>query len=302
MPWKKIGFIFVAKSQYDWMQTHAAWPRAINIGGNIFRIYFSSRDAFNRSHIAFIDLDITNPSNIISLSSKPVLSPSKIGLFDDCGVIPCYVMRYDNQFLMHYVGISLAKNIPYTSFCGLANLNRKLDSATRISQVPLLERSKEDPFSVGATYVCFDEKKSLFHMWYESCMGWNSDLSPRFAIKYAVSDDGVNWIRKDVISIPAPLPSDCISNPSVIMELGHFKMWYSFKTNGKYRIGYAESDDGVSWTRKDDEVGISVSESGWDSEEIEYPNVFDHDGVRYMLYNGNGYGKTGFGLAKIIEN
>ncbi len=30
---------------------------------------------------------------------------------------------------------------------------------------------------------------------------------------------------------------------------------------------------------------------------IEFPRVFDHGGRRFMLYNGNGYGKTGFGLA-----
>ncbi len=32
---------------------------------------------------------------------------------------------------------------------------------------------------------------------------------------------------------------------------------------------------------------------------IEYAHVFDHAGTRYMLYNGNGYGKTGVGLATL---
>ena len=31
-----------------------------------------------------------------------------------------------------------------------------------------------------------------------------------------------------------------------------------------------------------------------------YPFVFDYSGNRYMLYNGNEYGKTGIGLA-ILE-
>jgi len=73
-------------------------------------------------------------------------------------------------------------------------------------------------------------------------------------------------------------------------------MWYSYR-GSKYRIGYAESKDGISWIRKDSEVGIDVSSSGWDSDMIEYPHVFDHGGQLYMLYNGNGYGKTGIGLA-----
>ena len=73
-------------------------------------------------------------------------------------------------------------------------------------------------------------------------------------------------------------------------------MWYSYR-GSSYRIGYAESEDGVSWERKDHLAGISTSEDGWDSEMVAYAFVFDHRGQRYMLYNGNGYGQTGIGLA-----
>ena len=73
-------------------------------------------------------------------------------------------------------------------------------------------------------------------------------------------------------------------------------MWYSHRGE-TYRIGYAESEDGLAWQRKDEEAGPDVSGAGWDSEMVEYPFVFDHEGERYMLYNGNGYGKTGVGLA-----
>jgi hypothetical protein len=30
---------------------------------------------------------------------------------------------------------------------------------------------------------------------------------------------------------------------------------------------------------------------------VEYPWIFDWQGRRYMLYNGNDYGRTGLGLA-----
>ena len=76
-------------------------------------------------------------------------------------------------------------------------------------------------------------------------------------------------------------------------------MWFSYRsgTGQKYRIGYATKLTGGNWELKLDDAGINVSEEGWDSEMIEYPFVFDHKGVRYMLYNGNEYGKTGFGIA-----
>jgi hypothetical protein len=91
-----------------------------------------------------------------------------------------------------------------------------------------------------------------------------------------------------------------MSKPCVIQENNMYKMWYSYRGQS-YRIGYAESDDGIHWIRTDEKVGIDVSDSGWDSEMIEYPCVFDHKGERYMLYNGNGYGKTGFGLAILTD-
>jgi hypothetical protein len=73
-------------------------------------------------------------------------------------------------------------------------------------------------------------------------------------------------------------------------------MWYSYRGD-RYRLGYAEPADGLHWQRKDEEVGMGVSESGWDSEMVEYPYVFDHRGKRFMLYNGNGYGTNGIGPA-----
>ena len=78
-------------------------------------------------------------------------------------------------------------------------------------------------------------------------------------------------------------------------------MWYSHR-GSSYRIGYAESNDGIRWQRMDGNCTIDVSGFGWDTDMVEYPHVFDHGGARYMLYNGNNYGKTGFGLAVLEAN
>jgi hypothetical protein len=77
-------------------------------------------------------------------------------------------------------------------------------------------------------------------------------------------------------------------------------MWFSYRsgTGQPYRIGYARSGDGKKWTLALPDTGIDVSAQGWDSEMIEYPFVLDHRDRRYMLYNGNGYGKTGFGISE----
>ena len=80
-------------------------------------------------------------------------------------------------------------------------------------------------------------------------------------------------------------------------------MWFSYRSgNGeKYRIGYARSKDQKLWELANEDAGITTSSAGWDSEMVEYPYVFDLEGQRYMLYNGNGYGESGFGLAVLVS-
>jgi sucrose-6-phosphate hydrolase SacC (GH32 family) len=101
-----------------------------------------------------------------------------------------------------------------------------------------------------------------------------------------------------------------ISRPSVLIEDGIYKMWFSaraitdYRENRErsYRIYYAESTDGIHWTRKDDEVGIDVSEDpkAWDYSMIEYPLVVQHRGRKIMFYNGNHFGQTGVGYAEML--
>jgi hypothetical protein len=80
---------------------------------------------------------------------------------------------------------------------------------------------------------------------------------------------------------------------SDLKEDGRYKMYFAARQSGKqhYRIGYAESPDGIQWTRGADP--ITVSETGWDSEMVCLASVVGN----YLLYNGNGYGRDGFGYA-----
>jgi hypothetical protein len=87
-------------------------------------------------------------------------------------------------------------------------------------------------------------------------------------------------------------------------------MWYCFRGSvdyrtdrgQSYRIGYAESTDGIRWERLDDLVGIERSDEGWDSVMMEYPFVYEHRGLKHMLYNGNGFGETGIGYAVLVAD
>lgn len=238
------------------------------------------------------------PQNIIRISDEPVFDIGSRGLFDDAGVWANSIVQYKTALFLYYTGWQLSQNVPYYTYCGLAELNTNTQKFERIMQVPVMDRTHEEPFSVGFCEVKSHEGK--LKMWYEYRESFE-ESSERFVIKYAESSDGKKWIRRKLPCITPKKDESCISRPSVIIEDKLFKMWYSYKLKNKYRIGYAESINGTDWIRKDSIVGIQCSEDGWDSDEIEYPCVFDYKGSRYMLYNGNGYGKTGFGIAKLID-
>ena len=122
--------------------------------------------------------------------------------------------------------------------------------------------------------------------------------------------DGINWVRNNITCLEYRFEGEANARPCVIKENGCYRMWYCFRgsvhyrTNREqsYRIGYAESSDGIKWLRKDNEVGIERSDSGWDSVMMAYPYVYEHKGRKYMVYNGNGFGETGFGYAVLEED
>lgn len=300
MSWKKIGKIFVAAGEHNWMASHAANPKAVHLFGDVFRVFVGVRDKSNRSHIGFVDIDLARPRDLLNISSKPVLEPGEPGLFDDSGVLPACVVDLAGGAAIYYIGISRSSPVPFASFPGVALLDKDLLRATRLSRAPVLGRSEHEPFSGGGLEVLRNPTSGGYEMWYESCNGWSKSESgweSQNYIRHAQSPDGLSWNRTGTLCVPSQVGNEYIATPSVLRDGDKYRMWYSFKVQGKYSIGYAESLNGVVWDRKDELVGLSPSQFGWDSGEICYPEVFEHRGQLYMLYNGTDFGKTGFGLA-----
>jgi predicted GH43/DUF377 family glycosyl hydrolase len=135
-------------------------------------------------------------------------------------------------------------------------------------------------------------------------------VEPRYHLKYAESLNGIDWDRKGVVAIDYKSDDEAgIVKATVIKEEDKYRMWYSYRNflnyrtdvNNSYKIGYAESDNGVDWMRKDHEAGMSPSADGWDAEMVAYPHVIKVKEKLLMFYNGNGFGKTGFGYAELIK-
>jgi 5'-3' exonuclease len=223
--------------------------------------------------------------------------------------------NFDSYFDYHYSNVGILKMIAgdtSDNISGLQNIGEQkvlkyfpeIKKQT-VNQDWIIDRTKESPHFTATPEVIFDN--GIYKAWFTSCMKWekiDNEVKHFYNLEYAESTDGINWKRDKNIAIDFKDEFEyALGVPRVKKDNNLYKMWFCSRATQDiptYRIRYAESNDGIIWVRKDEEVGIDVSKDGWDSEMICYPFIFDHKDKRYMLYNGNGYGRTGFGIA-ILE-
>lgn len=281
------------------MRSHAANCVAWPLDGSLYRIYFTTRDAQNRGSIGWVEIDLRNPLEVLKVCDHPVLTPGPVGAFDDSGASLSCMLRDGDSILLYYLGWNLGVTVPWRNSIGLA-ISKDGLSFERVSPAPVFDRNEVDPFSMSYPFVMKDG--DAWRMWYGSNLRWGSEQRDMdHVIKYATGTSPSTWKPSGAICIGIENPSEyAFSRPNVLREGDTWRMWYSYRGDA-YRIGYAESRDGITWHRRDDEAGITVSPGEWDAQSVEYPWVFDHGGERYMLYNGDGYGRTGFGIA-ILES
>jgi hypothetical protein len=295
MGWTRLGRILDGDAPAPWAVSHAALPVAV-AGPDDLRVWFCARDAQSRARIGSVSVD---PSTwrAGAVSPVPALDLGPLGSFDDAGVTSSWVVRHAGREYHYYTGWTVGLSVPFYFYVGLAVAEGD-GVLRRVSAAPILERSDVDPYLTASP--CVIVEGGVWRMWYVSGVRWTiEDGRPRhyYHIKYAESKDGIAWKRDGRVCIDfASSDEHAIARPSVLRDGNVYRMWYSYRGD-RYRIGYAESPDGLSWTRHDAEGGLVPAGEGWDAEMCAYGYVFDQGGRRYMLYNGNGYGRTGFGVA-----
>lgn len=305
--WEKLGLIFETSVNGEISQRHAQGPTGI-IFNNKIRVFYSSRPEINLTLPYYFDFDFETFS-IVNQCKKPILDLGSPGNFDEHGIIPKYLVCEDDSYYLYYIGWSRKVGVPYTLNIGLAK-SEDCSIFSKPFQGPILGIDHLDPYS--CTAPCVFKEENIFYMYYTSGKEWlmvNGKLEHTYTIRRAKSIDGINWIRDHVDVVKQINPYECISNPTIVKIDGYYHMWYCFKGSfnfrfdkkQSYRIGYAYSTDNLNWTRDDKNSGITISENHleFDSLMIEYPNVFHFKNEIYMLYNGNGFGETGIGLAKL---
>jgi len=300
MPWRKLGLIYVPDGADLLGRTHASLPVPLQLEECVYRVFFASRDDRNYSHVWSIDVELSHEKpKVLRRSTAPVLKPGPIGHFDDCGVYPASIVKVDDTLFLYYIGwVTGAISPVFYTNVGLAVSEDNGETFVRYSPAPIIGRDEIDPWMVTSSFVLAEE--ASYKMWYVGGSHWNNEVSPwqsYYQIKYAESTDGICWNKTGHVCIPLAKGEHNVSRTCVIPQQNGYESWYGVNAGKGYRIGHAKSEDGLNWLRRDEEAGISLSESGWDSETQSYPYVIDCDLGRFMFYNGNGFGKSGLGIA-----
>jgi hypothetical protein len=299
--WVRKGLIYSPRGERPWLHSHTSAPVAVPAGGSRYRVYFASRDAENRSNAGSVVIDLDDPSASPVVADEPTLAPGPLGNFDDHGIYPTSIVVDGGTQYMFYAGFSPGSrsHLFYASI-GLAVSEDGGRSFERVSAVPIVARSEFDPCLVTAPSVIRDG--GMWRMWYVSGYRWETDgdgeAKSWYDIKYAESDNGVDWRREGHVCLSHEHEGERnISRTCVVKDGDLYRAWYSYGGDFPYRLGYAESPDGYQWTRLDDQVDLDPPAGEWDSESRSYPWVFRHRRSLAMLYCGNQLGRDGFGLA-----
>ena len=310
--WKKLGKVFDPKdlTAISWMHEFAQSPSAL-IEDAYVRVYFCSRPAPSAdgqylSYISFIDLDRGNLLRILRVCERPVLDLGKFGTFDEFGTYPVSVIRDGDEIRAYYAGWTRCESVPFNAAIGVAISRDGGETFRRLGDGPVLSYSPYEPFLLGSPRI--RRFGGRWQLWYVAGKEWlrtDGKPEPVYKIRMAMSEDGINWAKHGQDLIADKLGAhECQACPDVTWRNGRYHMFFSYRDihnyksrEGGYRIGYASSPDMLHWQRNDDLADIGLSETGWDSEMINYPHIFELDGETYILYQGNGMGRAGFGLA-----
>lgn len=310
MKWEKKGFI-CSHETFDlpWYKMNSMVPLPYLYDDSTIRIFLTMCDSENIGRIGYVDVEADNPSIIKGYSKEPLIDIGINGTFDDNGVVTASLLKDSDSLYMFYSGYQLAVKVPYLIFTGLAVSNDNGCSFKKITdQVPLLDRI---PGEIANRCVPFVIKENnIYKMWYTASVddGWvdgKTKKEPLYNLKYMESDNLLNWngLQSKTVIDFNDKDEHGICKSVIWKEDNLYKIIYSLRYLSKgYRLGYAESKDGIQWVRMDDQVGITISSGdAFDNDMVCFGERLTYKNKVYLFYSGNHYGMEGIGYAELVE-
>ncbi|MBI5449484.1 hypothetical protein HY948_04170 [Candidatus Gottesmanbacteria bacterium] len=216
-------------------------------------------------------------SSFIKSPSNPVLTPNST-TWEGARVWQPSVVHDGNEFKMWYASYNGRFQI------GLASSSDGL-SWTKNSNNPVISRISLDNRDSHDPTILFNG--STYEMWYASSIGGGST---DFAIQRATSNDGIIWTNNPIARVFQPSSgwgAGTATAPFVIKNGSQYKMWYT-SNDGRWKIGYATSPDGINWTQYSGNPVLYPTES-WEGTDVADPTVI-FDGTTYEIFYNNASG------------
>ena len=318
LTWEKLGRVFNPLKDgagREWLSCFAQGPATL-IMDDVVRVYFSCRPPPDEngmfvSYSSFVDFDRHDLTKIVRVADAPILKLGGLGTFDEFGTYPVSVLpQEDGTVRAYYGGWTRCESVPFNVAIGCSISRDGGVSFEKMGAGPIISYSPDEPFIMSGPKIRYFEGE--YRLYYIAGKKWiihEGRAEPVYHIRLATSQDGIEWTKHNQDLIPFRIEeNECQASPDVIYSNGRYHMFFCYRAStdyrqkdGGYRIGYASSQDGISWQRDDARAGIDISsdESEWDGEMVSYPHVFELNDEIYMFYLGNQVGREGFGLARL---
>lgn len=306
MKWRKLGVVWNTDGKQAWARTHAMGPTPFRLNDDVIRVFITCLDEQGRGRPGYVDVAAADPTRVIGTSARAIMDIGEPGAFDDNGLMPIsFVRSPSGELWMYYAGFEICTNIRYRILSGVAISHDNGETFVRQSSTPILERTDTERFFRGGPFAMRDG--DVFKLWYVAGSEWttlNGKAMPMYDLRYQESRDGLTWAETGTLSMAITGEDEHGFGRPWVVKYGQndYRLFYSVRRRsfGAYRLGYAESADGINWIRKDEEMGLDVEPGGFDSEAIMYSAVILVGDRTYCFYNGNNFGQDGFGVAELV--
>lgn len=307
MRWRKLGIVWKPDGGEAWARTHAAAPTPFRLNERVIRVFVTCLDDKGRGRPGYVDVAADRPTRVLGVLRRPSLDIGEPGAFDDNGLMAIGIVEAGPGVLfMYYAGFELCTKIRYRILTGLAISKDGGASFTRHGRAPILDRSDDELFFRGGPFAMLDN--GVFRLWYVAGSEWteiDGKSMPVYDLRYQESRDGIHWAPKGRPSMTLTGKDEHGFGRPWVVRRGpnDYQLFYSIRRRSlsAYRLGYAESSDGINWTRKDEEMGLDVTPGAFDSDAIMYSAVISVGDRTFCFYNGNNFGAQGFGVAELMR-
>lgn len=279
--WKKISSEPVLGSE----KTGVLFDPHVILENDIFKMYVSSRENGCISYCeSYNGYNWTNPQIILSNVN---------GTWENI-INRASVLKVNNKYYMYYTG----QNEKFSKI-GMAESIDGINWKKYENNPIIIPEMNNEGTNVMNPFVLYDEEEEIFKMWYAAGEQFEPDV-----INYATSKDGVNWEKYE--NNPILQKSDYgfdsykVGGCCVLKKNNKYIMYYiGYTSLLKAQILWAESEDGINWTKYNSEPIVQGSKGTFDQDSVYKPSVvFDEKtNKNYLYYNGRRGADEYIGLA-----